>query len=396
MKNILLLVITILITTTLPAQQPHVLLTDGNKLQAIKQSISTSDEQKKLVKVLKQKADRYLSMKPLSVMDKDRAPASGDKHDYMSQAAYFWYDSTKPNGLPYMRRDGVRNPEINNITDKKYLGELENATYTLAMAYYLSANEDYAAKAAALLRHWFLNEYTKMNPNLNFGQFVPGASTGRNFGIIETRALMKIADATALLRGSKAWTKHDDEQLKTWYKQYLHWLLTNEMALKEQAAPNNHGTFYDVQVAHFALFTGQPHLAKEAIERAKKRMDNQVDAEAKQPLELERTTALGYSTFNLEAYFQLAILAEHAGIDLWNHRNKHGKNLKDALDWLIPYAVGEKEWTYQQINPYKKDKMYELLLVAADKYKDDRYKRYIKKLGYTEKDVIQQLLLHGN
>ena len=39
-------------------------------------------------------------------------------------------------------------------------------------------------------------------------------------------------------------------------------------------------------------------------------MEAQIDAEGKMPLELERTQALWYSTFNLEAWFKIARLAE--------------------------------------------------------------------------------------
>ncbi len=79
----------------------------------------------------------------------------------MSQAPYFWYDSTKPNGLPYMRKDGIRNPEIYKITDRSYLGKLETASRTLSLAWYLTGEEKYAEKAAALLSTWFLDEGTK-------------------------------------------------------------------------------------------------------------------------------------------------------------------------------------------------------------------------------------------
>ena len=46
-----------------------------------------------------------LAAEPLSVMQKGRIPLSGDKHDYMSMAPYWWPDTTKPNGLPFVRRD---------------------------------------------------------------------------------------------------------------------------------------------------------------------------------------------------------------------------------------------------------------------------------------------------
>ena len=47
-------------------------------------------------------ADKLLSYQPVSVMDKTGLPPSGDKHDYMSIAPYFWPDPSKPDGLPYI------------------------------------------------------------------------------------------------------------------------------------------------------------------------------------------------------------------------------------------------------------------------------------------------------
>ncbi|HXB92380.1 MAG TPA: alginate lyase family protein, partial [Puia sp.] len=63
-------------------------------------------------------ADKLLNFAPVSVMQKAAFPPSGDKHDYMSIAPYFWPDSSKPNGLPYINRDGVVNPEVRKYTDK--------------------------------------------------------------------------------------------------------------------------------------------------------------------------------------------------------------------------------------------------------------------------------------
>ena len=50
--------------------------------------------------------DLSLSDGPWSVMDKQHVPPSGDKHDYMSLGPYWWPDPDKPDGLPYIRRDG--------------------------------------------------------------------------------------------------------------------------------------------------------------------------------------------------------------------------------------------------------------------------------------------------
>lgn len=207
------------ICVTADAQLPNTLVMDANRLLELKKQ--HQQQPLKIVADLCKEADSLLNMKPVSVMEKTFTPVSGNKHDYMSQAPYFWYDSTKPNGLPYMRKDGVRNPEIYKITDRTYLGRLENATRILSLAWYLTGEEKYAQKSALLLRTWFIAEATKMNPHLDYGQAVPGINTGRGIGIIETVALITIADAASLLAGSTAWTKSDHQALQQWYADYL-------------------------------------------------------------------------------------------------------------------------------------------------------------------------------
>jgi hypothetical protein len=64
-------------------------------------------------------ADEALALKELyTVMEKKQIPPSGDMHDYMTIAIYFWPDPKKPNGLPYIRRDGEINPETKDYKDK--------------------------------------------------------------------------------------------------------------------------------------------------------------------------------------------------------------------------------------------------------------------------------------
>jgi hypothetical protein len=131
-------------------------------------------------------ADKALNEGPFSVMDKKLVPPSGDKHDYLSLAPYFWPDPSKPDGKPYIRKDGQVNPEtrgdfVDYSRKDKFFGNLN----TLSYAYFFSDDERYLRKALQLLKTWFVDPETRMNPNLNFGQGVPGVSTGRPFGIIE-------------------------------------------------------------------------------------------------------------------------------------------------------------------------------------------------------------------
>lgn len=374
MIRILSLLIIFSISVSLCPAQPKVFLMNPSHLAALK----TKMRQKDLATIhltddLIKQADGFLKFVPISVMDKAFTPVSGNKHDYMSQAPYFWYDSSKPNGRPYMRRDGEHNPEIKKITDHDNLSTLDNVVRTLALAWYLTGNVKYSEKASALLHHWFLDEASRMNPNLEYAQGIPGINDGRGIGIIETRSLTGIADAIGLLEGSASWSEADTKAMKKWYSDYLTWMLTSKNGNEEHMAKNNHGTWFSVQAIDFALFTGNIQKAKELALGCKKRLDSQLTKEGTFPLELARTNALGYSTFNLRAWFDASTLSELAGVDLWHYKNANGATLQTAVDWLLPYAFGDKQWSYKQIGKYNKNEFYPTLIQAAVKYNEPGY-----------------------
>ncbi len=159
---------------------PRVFLLDAKQVQLTRQRIRDGDKNLTAAWArLEREARKALAEGPFSIVNKAVTPPSGDKHDYMTQAPYFWPDPKSPNGLPYLRRDGERNPEINKITDHRSLDQLESSVETLALAYYFKGDEPYAAKAVRLLRAFFLDPATRMNPNLEYAQFIPGVNTGK-------------------------------------------------------------------------------------------------------------------------------------------------------------------------------------------------------------------------
>src|SRR6202453_186621 len=193
---------------------PRVFLLDADRLRVVKQKIAEGDPRyAPALQHLLRDARNSLRSGPFSVVDKRTIPPSGDKHDYMSQAPYFWPNPNTSNGLPYIRRDGDHNPEIRQISDHHTMSDMANNVQTLALAYYFSGDERYALKARQLIAAWFFDPATRMNPNLQYAQAIPGLNTGRGIGIIESRFLTQVVDAPGLLAGSNSWTPADQRQL---------------------------------------------------------------------------------------------------------------------------------------------------------------------------------------
>src|SRR5262245_57834104 len=170
--------------------------------------------------------------------------------------------------------------------------------------------------------------------------------------------------------------------MTAWFRDYLKWLRTSKGGKEEADARNNHGSWYDVQVATFALFVGEgEESVKKLLEQSKaKRIARQIEPDGRQPLELKRTKAFDYSQGNLRALFALATLGDRVGVDLWRFETADGRGIRKALDWLVPYATREKEWPYEQITGLRGESLAPLLRRAAVAYEEPRYESILQKL----------------
>jgi hypothetical protein len=170
--------------------------------------------------------------------------------------------------------------------------------------------------------------------------------------------------------------------MEKWFAEYLTWLRTSKNGQDEDRAANNHGTWYDVQVTAFSLFVGDREGARKVLEASKRRrIAKQIEPDGSQPLEEKRTKSFDYSEFNLRALIDLATLGEQAGVDLWHFETKDGRGIRRALDYLIPYATGEKEWKHAQIGKAKFADLAPLLRRAAVAYGEPKYEKLIEKVA---------------
>ncbi len=325
-------------------------------LEAQKSDIKIGDNKAvKNYNQLIQKANKLLKSKPFSVVNKIGVPPSKSKQDYMSIGPYYWPNPKTANGLPYIRKDGEVNPKTrNNFTDYVEKNNFISAVKTLNKAYYLSDKKQYALKNLEFIHSWFLDEETKMNPNLNYGQSVPGKSEGRCFGIIEFGGIIEVIKFLELAEDNNILDKKIKEGMFNWFIAYSNWLKNSKLGKEEATRKNNHGTHYDVQLLSILIYLDKIDEVKDYLSTiTKSRIFSQIEPDGSQPLELARTKSFSYSVMNLHGFLELAELGKKVGVDLWKLESKDGRSIKAGYQYMLPYLTNEKEWKYPQIKDIK-------------------------------------------
>ena len=231
---------------------------------------------------------------PWSVMNKSMAfvASSGDKHDYFSTAKYCWpcnypcnstvvkatgndctawtkggdYHPQKcdnATGLPWLCHDGYANP-INDHLDRGLWDSLYYTVPPLALSAFLTGNATQAQRASLLVRTWFLDSASRMNPNLNHAQAIPGSNNGTAGGIIDIsdhHKLIDVLDSMTMLRASpdpavsSTWSSADAAGLMAWVATFKQWIEGDNNSKREARASNNHGTWHDLLSIGLSIFT---------------------------------------------------------------------------------------------------------------------------------------------
>jgi Alginate lyase len=342
-------------------RSPATFVLDGAALQQLHADLLAGDRLlASALRVLMDDAAEALTQAPLTVTSKAQLPPSGDRRDYLSQAPYFWPNRDSVDGLPYVRRDGQVNPSAASIPDAEALDRLESRAGILALAYFYTSDARYSAGAAMLLRTWFVDPATAMNPNLTYAQLIPGVAEARPSGIIEGHVLCRIPDWCALLAESPDWTADDMRALRGWFGQYADWLERSASGRAAARLKNNQGSWYFAQLAVVHQFGGDPARARRAVHAGQKLLRAQVYARGMQPLELARTRPLAYSTFNLRGQFTLAAAGQALGESSWCQAD-----LRRALNYVLTQALKRSD---QARDDLRARDLAELALQASARY----------------------------
>jgi hypothetical protein len=297
-------------------------------------------------------ANQYLNEKPITITDSSTPRSAGGVHDFFSEADYWWPDPKNPNG-PYIQRDGMSNPD-NFVDHRRALMRLSVQVPALVAAWKLTKDKRYAAKAAQHLRAWFIDERTRMNPNLQYAQAIHGITTGRGTGIIDTIHLVEVARSIEVLKDSSVLSMSELGAITQWFKDYVTWMTTSKNGTDERDAKNNHTTCWVMQVAAFAHLVADQKLLDYCRERFKTIIvPNQVATNGSFPEELRRTKPYGYELFNLEAMATVCQILSTPQDNLFTFQTADGRGFRRAVEYMAPFIGDKKSW------PLKPDVMYD-------------------------------------
>jgi len=272
-------------------------------------------------------------------------------NDYVSEAPYHWPDPKNPGG-PYIRKDGEHNPDRfdANVQD---LRAMCSSILSLGMGAWLLGDRACAPHASKILSVWFLDPKTRMNPNLEHGQLIRGVNTGRGAGQIDSRPLMDAAQGLVLMELAGGIDSGVAAGVRLWYADYLKWMLESSHGQSERKAGNNHATWWTVQLAAHAGFTGNESATRTAWQRFRDYLvPVEIRPDGSCPREEERTRSLHYSSMNLDAFALLCRLAQLDDVDLWHFRTPKGVGVETACNYLLPYYQHPEKWKRKQIDKY--------------------------------------------
>jgi hypothetical protein len=285
-----------------------------------------------------------MQQEPVTVTASFSVRSAGGRHDFFSEADYFWPDPKNPDG-PYIDRDGMTNPD-NFIAHRKAMIRFSRIIGALASAYKITGDDKYVKQAIIHLKAWFIDPETLMNPNLLYAQAVKGKFTGRNYGIIDTIHLMEVAQGLIAMENSKAIDTDTDDGVKKWFAAYTNWLMTSKPGIQEKLTKNNHSTCWAMQVASFAkLCNNQVVLDSLRIRYKTVLLPNQMAVDGSFPLEMARTKPYGYSIFNLDAMATLCQILSTPQDNLWKFETPDGKSIKKGIHFLYPFVADKSKWT---------------------------------------------------
>lgn len=294
-------------------------------------------------------ADNYCRLQPVAVTEKQENVVE-DKHFFYQIRGYYWQDSLNPDN--FVKRDGYRNPTYKDY-DFTRLTEMAKRCKFLSVAYYLTGKKEYYDAFKRQILAWFVDKDTYMYPSFKYTAMLPNGKKfeGTASGLIEAYTFIDVLESLRLVEMLMPIDTVTKKELKEWFRQFV---ANVECDYGESLGKlkNNIGLAWDVTLMNIYLFIGESDKAKElANQFAEKWLYKHIMSDGRQPLELKRASAFGYSVYNLTHIIDFCFLSRYWKMDFYQ---KHQKRIDKAFDYLEQFSTDTTSFPYKQVSGWEK------------------------------------------
>ncbi|KNC86850.1 hypothetical protein SARC_00996 [Sphaeroforma arctica JP610] len=371
-------------TCQLQPQRPKMYIWDWDDMDAIKKAYkdsATGPVFADTLSFLLRELVRWGVMdgKKFSVTQQTLLPGSGDRKDYFTIGYYAWpcQEALKlygwgdavgqcdppPNNLcvadahwgsvPYIVCDGIPNRAAFDGTSKDHMQQMTRSVTSLALLWFYSDDDKYAQIAADLLRYFFLEATTAMNPNLQWAQYRPGMPFV-GFGIVEMGPWSEMLDAVAIIRTSNYWSEAEHRQLMDWMTNLLQWLETSDNGKLARYHQNNHATWFHNTAIGIAQHAKEYHsyaasFGLQLLAAVPAIIRSQIDNTGLLHEEVTRSKSIHYLCYTLTPFLRIRSMAEKSS----NGNYFAGISdllLQEAIKWTYPYMQRRVAYPYRDID----------------------------------------------
>jgi Alginate lyase len=327
-------------------------------------------------------AKRYVGQSPTALTTIPCPRSPGTPHDYYSEAEDYWPDPSNPSG-PYIQRSGAANPEA-FTAHRDALLDFCICVPVLTAAFVLTKDVQYAQRAVAHLRAWFLDSATSMTPSVLYAGTILPAKTGRPEGLVEAVHLAEVVVCLPFLENYEGFAEADRAAVRKWFADYFQWLNSSRLAGLARDSRNHHGSSWLLQasaMAHLypeddARLTALRHQFKSSTIRA------QILSDGTFPRELSTPNPYRNTLFNLDMLAGVCLLLSTRFESVWDYELQDGPGFRTVMARMFPYIADRGKWAYVADAAYFNDLPLRrpALLFAARAYNRPEYAELWKKL----------------
>lgn len=314
-KSLLHFLFCLCLATQAVQAKPVTYLWDYEELKALKAQPQSSEYRNIIAS-----ANRVLKTVPVAVTQKTKC-ISGDPHNFESLSIYWWPDPQNPNG-PYICKDGYFNPEYKEYDYERLLVLTENLR-DVGKAFFLTGAGQYYDYFCRQLDVWFINKDTRMYPDFEYSQFIPGrnGNQGNPGGMTDAYNFITIMEGIRLVDSVKSIGRKRRKAMNAWFGSFASWMQTSDLGIAVSHFKNGHCISYDLILYNMLIASANKSGCKALQESFfSSRIASQINEEdGRIPEALVRTRAFFYSLHNLRRMLDFCYIAKSEDCEIPPH-----------------------------------------------------------------------------